>query len=338
MIIIDAREHKLIDLIKSINNINNIKIPYIVKTLQIGDIIIQHIYKHIKNGVEINYTFNIILERKYVTDMIASIKDGRYKEQKIRLLSEVYKTYIDTTKSVVKTDTITNIEHKPEIETKPENIHTLICYLIEGLQTDLRLSQDKTMLNGAIISSIFRDKIPIIRTNALQETLDMINRLNDRLIKDYTDFFTINEKNIPDNNIELPVVNNIELPVVNNIELPVVNNIELPVVNNIELPVVNNNNNDNNDNMYLQSIKTCKKDNITPKIWNQMCYMNIPGISSTIAIKICNVYPTIKSLLISYEKCATEIEKELLLSNIMVNETRRIGPVISKRVKEYINI
>ena len=66
--------------------------------------------------------------------------------------------------------------------------------------------------------------------------------------------------------------------------------------------------------------------------------MNIPGISSTIAIKICNVYPTIKSLLISYEKCATEIEKELLLSNIMVNETRRIGPVISKRVKEYINI
>ena len=334
MIIIDAREHKLIDLIKSINNINNIKIPYIVKTLQIGDIIIQHIYKHIKNGVEINYTFNIILERKYVTDMIASIKDGRYKEQKIRLLSEVYKTYIDTKKSVVKTDTITNIEHKPEIETKPENIHTLICYLIEGLQTDLRLSQDKTMLNGAIISSIFRDKIPIIRTNALQETLDMINRLNDRLITDYTDFFTINEKNIPDNNIELPVVNNIELSVVNNIKLPLDNNIELPVVNNIN----NINKNDNNDNMYLQSIKTCKKDNITPKIWNQMCYMNIPGISSTIAIKIYNVYPTIKSLLISYEKCATEIEKELLLSNIIVNETRHIGPVISKRVKEYINI
>jgi crossover junction endonuclease MUS81 len=280
MLILDTREAKLIELIKSISGF---KIPYTIENLQIGDIIIRHTIESNSNSSK---TYNIILERKCMTDMIASIKDGRYKEQKIRLLSEVSK---NTT-----------------------TIQSIICYLLEGSQNELHLPQDKTMLNGSIISSIFRDKIPILRTYTLQETVDIISRLHDRMLKDITDFFpSLSETS---NNTNATAETEIIL--------------ETPANNNPE------------NNLYLQSIKKCKKDNITPKLWNQMCYMNIPGISSNIAIKIAEVYPTLKSLLDAYTKCSTETEKELLIANIILTETekqkRRIGEIISKRVKEYI--
>ena len=286
MLILDTREAKLIELIKSTTGF---KIPYTIENLQIGDIILRHTIET-KTNIETNSskTYNIILERKCLTDMIASIKDGRYKEQKIRLLSEISKNTTTT--------------------------QSIICYVLEGSQNELRLPQDKTMLNGSIISATFRDKIPIIRTYTLQETVDIISRLHERMIKDITDFFpSISETS---NNTNATADTDTEII------------LETPANNNPE------------NNLYLQSIKKCKKDNITPKLWNQMCYMNIPGISSNIAIKIAEVYPTLKSLLDAYAKCSTDPEKELLLANIILTETdkqkRRIGEVISKRVKEYI--
>jgi hypothetical protein len=67
--------------------------------------------------------------------------------------------------------------------------------------------------------------------------------------------------------------------------------------------------------------------------------MNIPGISSQIAIKIAEYYPSMKLLLQAYEKCSNEVEKEMLLSEIILIETdkqkRRIGGVVSKRVYEF---
>jgi hypothetical protein len=72
-----------------------------------------------------------------------------------------------------------------------------------------------------------------------------------------------------------------------------------------------------------------------------MCYMNIPGISSNIAMKIAEVYPKMKDLILAYQKLNNEKEKENLLANIILTETdkqkRRIGQVISKRVYEYVN-
>jgi len=305
MLIIDTREAKLIELIKS-TSASTLKIPfnipYQVENLQIGDIIIRH---QIGEN-DSSKTYNIILERKCITDMIASIKDGRYKEQKIRLQSEVAKN----------TDTK---------QTTQSTTQSIIAYILEGSQNELRLPQDKTMLNGSIISSLFRDKIPIIRTYTLQETLDIIVRLHDRLSKDKNDFFPpkgeskghITESILEDGNLDTPET--------------------IEDGNGIANGIADVN---SNSNLYLQSIKKCKKDNINPKLWNQMCYMNIPGISSNIAIKISEVYPTIKSLFEAYENCSTDLEKELLLSNIVLTETekqkRRIGNVVSKRVYEFM--
>ena len=116
-----------------------------------------------------------------------------------------------------------------------------------------------------------------------------------------------------------------------------------------EQPELQNNTNNfkikiktSNDNNYLSVIKKYKKDNITAKIWNINCLCGIPGVSNTIAIKICEQYPTIRSLLNAYSNCSNNTEQEELLANIILTETnkqhRRIGKVISKRIYEYFQL
>ena len=73
-IVIDNREHTLAKLLKALNNDYEYNIPIEVKQLDLGDIAI-----HLDNE-EI-----IILERKNLSDLASSIRDGRYAEQSYRL-------------------------------------------------------------------------------------------------------------------------------------------------------------------------------------------------------------------------------------------------------------
>ena len=317
MITIDNREHKLIELIK---NTSSFTIPYEIKKLDIGDIIISSSKYPEKS---------LIIERKCMTDMISSIKDGRYKEQKIRLQAE------------------------------GSNSNTIICYLLEGLVNDLRKPNDKTLLYGSIISSIFRDTIPIIRTTSLQETLDILTRLYERMNKNINNFFILKNNNLQQdieiNDTPERIIINTSNSIVNTSN-SIVNTsnsnsfiLDTPIILNYNLNNKNNNNETNktinnenteNNNLYLHSIKKCKKDNMTPKLWNQLILTNIPGVSTSIAIKINEVYPTLTSLLNAYTNCETDNDRIKLLSTILLTHTekqkRHIGKVISKRIYEYL--
>ena len=282
MLIIDNREGKLIEIIKSTPSFT---IPYELKSLQIGDIIISNDKYPDKS---------LIIERKCVPDMLASIKDGRYKEQKIRLQSEKSKS----------------------------NGKTIICYLIEGSTQDTRYPAEKKVFHGSLISSIFRDEIPLIRSISLIETLDIIVRIYDRMNKDINDFFKPNT--IPnDSNITLE--QNI-IP-----DAKIETNLEANPETNPETNI---------NNSYLNSIKKCKKDNLTPKLWNQISLTNIPGVSTNIATKISEVYPTLKKLFIAYDNCETDESRIKLISEIILTDNgktkRRIGEVVSKRILEYL--
>ena len=300
MLIIDTREGKLIELIKKTPSMS---IPYEIKNLQIGDIIISSSKFPEKS---------LIIERKCMTDMIASIKDGRYKEQKLRLQAEI-------ANSITPSSTIPN---------------TRICYLIEGNISDLRSSNDKPLFYGSMVSSIFRDTIPLLRTHSLNETLDLIIRLHERMNKDITDFFS-KENKINHNNTTI-IKNETILETENKIAIPEQNVSNIQIDNTINTITEQQEPN----NLYLQSIKKCKKENLTPKLWNQIALTNIPGISTTIAIKINESYPTIRHLLQSYDNCATEEECIKLISELILTETekqkRRIGTVVSKRIYEYL--
>ena len=136
-IILDSRETKLIHLF------NEQKIVYQQKQLDIGDIIF----------IQKNSNKSIIIERKSINDLISSIKDGRYKEQKSRLLQASLN------------DTIS------------------ILYLLEG-NIDNYNQDEQKLFYGAWISIMMRDQIPVIRTNSIKETTNFLIRYHDRLTKD----------------------------------------------------------------------------------------------------------------------------------------------------------
>lgn len=128
-IYIDNRER---DLIKLFNENNN---NIILKNLDIGDIVY-------KENDEIIY----IIERKTFNDLGASIKDGRYKEQKIRLLS---------------------------------NSNGNVFYILEGNMNMCNTLNNKALL-GSIINMTFRDNIKLIFSYDLNQTYKILLQIKEK--------------------------------------------------------------------------------------------------------------------------------------------------------------
>jgi crossover junction endonuclease MUS81 len=128
-IIIDNREKDLIELFEK-NNINCIK-----KNLELGDI--QYI---------INDEIIYIIERKTFEDLGASIKDGRYKEQKMRLLA---------------------------------NNKNNIFYILEGEKNNCKTIGENALL-GSIINMLFRDNIKIIFSININETYKILLQIKEK--------------------------------------------------------------------------------------------------------------------------------------------------------------
>ena len=122
-LIIDNREKYLIELLHQNN------ITFTLTNLDIGDI-----------QYKINNELIYIIERKTVNDLGASITDGRYKEQKSRLLAH-----------------------------NNNNIY----YIIEGDISECKTLTKKAIL-GSIINMIFRDNIKIIYSKDIKQTVEII--------------------------------------------------------------------------------------------------------------------------------------------------------------------
>lgn len=133
-IVIDNREHKLIKYFED----------SIVKQLDIGDI---HLYNADNNECI------CIIERKTLDDFSSSIIDGRYREQKQRLLSSNKK----------------------------------IIYIIEG-DSKNNFGVKYSTLQSAMLNMQLRDNIIIIRTKNIEETSNYII-----LLKTKTKYFNDNE-------------------------------------------------------------------------------------------------------------------------------------------------
>ena len=137
-LIIDVREKKLKDYFSNKED-NNI----IIKQLDLGDIILSQ-----------DEEVKIIIERKTISDLRSSIKDGRHREQKMRLLSNFS--------------------------------NNKIYYIIEGDILDYEIKygdKDIKSIYGAIINNMVRDNIKIIRTIDINETIKIIELLFYKLNK-----------------------------------------------------------------------------------------------------------------------------------------------------------
>ena len=138
-IVIDYREKSLIDKMNTLlPKYENLKI--ITENLDIGDIIIRYENKII-----------IIFERKTLNDLLSSIKDGRYREQSLRLSAS-------------------------EIEN-----HNII-YLIEGQTTFL--GDNKRIVQSAIFSLNYYKGFSVYRSENVTDTASNILNIGSKLLKE----------------------------------------------------------------------------------------------------------------------------------------------------------
>jgi len=144
-IIIDNREHDLIEKcnFKVSNEPNYATIE--TDVLHVGDILFKT-----DEGKDV-----LLIERKTLQDMIASIKDGRYEEQSHRL------KYASGFSS-----------------------HNVI-YLIEGMFSTLKNPLEKKLILSAMTSLLYFKGFSTIRTSGLQESADFIIHMADKIDRNF---------------------------------------------------------------------------------------------------------------------------------------------------------
>lgn len=140
-IYVDTRECKLRELLEKNGE------AFVTKALELGDILIEHPKRQ------------ILVERKTIADFHASITDGRYKNQKLRLLE--WRNKMDE-----QTDARKNI-----------------IYLFEEKTGD---NKDRSYW-GALVNMILRDNIGVIQCDGIVRTAQVITDIKKKLDEDKFD-------------------------------------------------------------------------------------------------------------------------------------------------------
>ena len=133
-IILDDREQQLYHLVNEKNNSLDLKLTIEKKTLPLGDIVF----------VDDNEKEIVIVERKSLSDLVASIKDGRYEEQSYRLIhsSGLYRHHI--------------------------------IYLIEGGMSQILNPIEKKMIYSSMLTLQLYKGFSIMKTTSMIETAEWI--------------------------------------------------------------------------------------------------------------------------------------------------------------------
>jgi ERCC4-type nuclease len=151
-LVVDNREPK--ELISSLQSrVDNVSL----ENLELGDIII-------KND---NNEIVLLFERKSLTDLIASIKDGRYKEQSYRLSN-------------------------CELDNK------CIYYIIEGNIVSFMNKEKETtkkILFSSMLSLSYKKGFSILRTSGVPETIEFIVRFYEKIKTEAIELTEANKKN-----------------------------------------------------------------------------------------------------------------------------------------------
>lgn len=157
-IIIDIREHELIDICKQMTGESSVVVE--TESLPIGDILLKT-----DEGKDL-----IVIERKTLADLMASIKDGRYEEQSHRL--------------------------KNATGVHPHNI----VYMIEGMFSLLRMPGDRTLAISAMTSLHYFKGFSVMRTGSVYETaetvIQMAKKMEKGFIKGSTSYYSETENTV----------------------------------------------------------------------------------------------------------------------------------------------
>lgn len=339
-ITLDYRERdfhaKMLDLLAQNQNLSN-KVQLVEPVnLDVGDIII---------AMPAHGSY--LIERKRIDDMSASIKDGRYAEQKARCQSYI-------------------AQQQAPAGSGPCNL----VYLLEGAMDLCRTGADYTLVQGSWISLALRDKVPVIRVLTMEEGCKWLIRLCERLLAKPTEFFPV-----PSTRNSKPTLSGREfrgtgVPLacdcnpMPTVAKPASNTdglIKTIIIGqSSQISSSENNNVDQEDTTssdntikqvgaqaeYLTTVKTKKKDNITPATCAQLMLAVIPGMTTGTAQVILEQLGAgtlpglISALSISAgtpEEQASMVKmKKRLLADLIIKPGRRLGPALGDKVWEYL--
>ncbi len=284
---VDVRETALLQQITNQVSFVPVFKPLEIKTdtLPIGDIIIN-------DGTE----DKLIIERKSVNDLLASIKDGRYEEQSYRL---------------------NGLNH---------HNHNII-YLIEGdvnrvnrFKSDSQV--EKLTMYSAMFSLNYYKGFSVFRSFSLEESATIICNMAYKMGKDLL------KNSYYQNKISKEVVNTI----INESGEEVDNNDGSN--NNNDNNNEDNEDNHSSDKNYVSVIKKVKKENITPDNIGEIMLCQIPGISSVTAIAIMEKYKSIPNLIRELE-IKQEALKDLSYTNAK-GQIRKINKTSIANIVKFL--
>jgi ERCC4-type nuclease len=272
------------------------------EVLNLGDIVIKK-----------DDTILLIIERKSLLDLLASIKDGRYEEQSYRL------------------------QHASGIPS-----HNII-YILEGMFSSLKSPQEKKMILSAMTSLSFFKGFSVIRTVSVTETAEFIVNMTDKIERDLKKgkipaFSRISqkkklleleklEKKLEEVEEELEKLEKkLDEEVEEENAEEKLEEVEEELeklekkLENTEVEEenaeVDQNQNQNPTKKYCEVVKKVKKENITKENMGEIILCQIPGISSITAIAIMKYVDN--SLLKLFDILKTSPEE--LLQNIKLGE------------------
>ena len=293
---IDSRERELINLCKYYLEISPLykNIQIVTENLPIGDIIIY----------DDKQEERIVIERKSIRDLSASIKDGRYEEQSYRL---------------------NGLHH--------EN-HNII-YLIEGDingKNSFKDRIDKITIYSAMFSLNHYKGFSVLRTFTQDETSLVICNMAYKMYKcDLENKKAYYQtRNLVTNKSETNENEDIE-------ENTILSNLEksestLSLTDDIsqEETTLQVGNKD-----YCSVVKKVKKENITPDNIGEIMLCQIPGISSTTSVAILKEFKTLPKLLEKIKEDGGECLSNITYVNTK-NQTRKINKTVVQNIKKFL--
>jgi ERCC4-type nuclease len=311
-VIIDERERDLYEKCSTIVGGGGTYIHLSKRVLPLGDI-------HVTTDEDKDV---LLIERKSLADLLASIKDGRYEEQSYRLIH--------------------SSGYPP---------HSII-YIIEGQISNLRTPMEKKIVYSALTSLNFFKGFSVVRTNSVSETADYLIWMSEKIERNflkcifpyylqpqYCKYMKIAEENKCSVLDAIMDINDAPQPKLENVmhmknvlgeetsiepslttTLP---NTEVPQPPEIDIPAPN----------YCTVVKKVKKDNVTPENIGEIILCQIPGISAVTAIAIMKkfgTFPQLNKELQTNIHCLDDIVCETK------GKTRKIGKNCIENIKKYL--
>jgi ERCC4-type nuclease len=271
-------------------------------TLPIGDIIICDDIPSETMDNEKTHVEYLIIERKSLKDLCASIKDGRYEEQSYRLNG------------------------------LPHHNHNIV-YLIEGSMDKINMFkgiQEKIILYSSMVSINYFKGFSLWRSQHIEESALIICNAAYKIAKGVREQKSAHYKYVaptvkPHIVVEEPTIT----PPSETTTPPETPSPTIPAPSNEEvLDTIAN------EKQYCSVVKKVKKENVTVNNIGEIILCQIPGVSTVTALAVLSAFKTLPMLIAGIQKDNTCLNNVTYVTS--TGQTRKISKACIENILKYL--